>query len=195
MSESLLALDIAILPSPDVHDRAVKISASLPEDEWQGLRLGEKYPPHVTLTQQFVRSDDIETLFARVDDTLRGHPPLMLRITGSARGGRTVWMSIECTPELAGLHERLMETLLPFERTGGDSRAFFGNDARADDVAWVTTYRTKSCLRHFAPHITLGHAQHAPAIAPGSFQATTVAVCHLGRFCSCRSVLRRWELR
>jgi 2'-5' RNA ligase len=194
MPENLLALDLAILPPPDVHDRAVKISASLPEDESQGLRLGPQYLPHVTLTQQFIHSDDMEALFARVDETLRRQPPLTLRITGSAHGGRTVCMAIERTPALAGLHERLMEAMVPFERSGGDAEAFFDSDARADDVAWVTTYRTKSSLRLFAPHITLGHATHAPSIAPDSFQASTVAACHLGRYCSCRRVLRRWEL-
>ena len=48
--------------------------------------------------------------------------------------------------------------------------------------------------RTFRPHITLRHASHPPTIEPFDFTATTVAACHLGRFCSCRRVLRSWTL-
>ena len=195
MSESLLALDIAILPPPDVHNRAIEISASLPEHESQGLQLGRECLPHVTLTQQFVRADDLDALLARVGENLRGHQPLTLPVTGCAHRDRTVWMTIERTRDLAALHERLMDAILPFERSDGSAGAFLGQGARPEDVAWVSGYRTKSSLRLFAPHITLGHATNAPSIAPFSFLATTVAACHLGHHCSCQSVLRRWELR
>ena len=62
------------------------------------------------------------------------------------------------------------------------------------DVQWVTGYRTSSSGPSFQPHITLGHAVRPPAIEPFDFEATTVAACHLGRFCSCRRVLRTYDL-
>ena len=191
---SLLAVDLAILPPSDVSQRAVDASARLPDRESLGLRLDGEHLPHVTLTQQFVRVDDLDAVLTQVGGRLQGQPPLTLRITGGGQGHRSVWMAIERSAELVSLHERLMDALEPFERAGEDPAAFLGGDARPEDLAWVSGYRLKSSFRAFAPHITLGHAHEPPRITPATFVATTVAACHLGRFCTCRRVLRRWEL-
>jgi len=191
---TLIALDIAILPPPDVRQRAVHWSATLPGGESQGLRLGADHRPHITLTQQFVRMDELDAMFERVDETLRGQPPLIIHVTGGGKGTRSVWIALERTEAIVELHERLMETLRGFERPGGGPAAFFEGDARVGDVAWVTGYRLTSSLSAYTPHITLGHASEPPPIDPFTFEAATVAACHLGRFCSCRRVLRSWEL-
>ena len=52
----------------------------------------------------------------------------------------------------------------------------------------------KAAFTSYAPHITLGHAEQPPAVAPMSFTAGIVAACHLGRFCTCREILRTWTL-
>lgn len=190
----LLALDVAILLPPDAGGRAIQSSATLPDSESQGLRLDAERLPHITLTQQFVRIDELDAIFERVDGALRGQPPVTIRVTGGGKGGSSVWMAVERTPALSRLHERLMQALRAFERPGGEPTAFFEGDARAGDVTWVTGYRFSSSLRAYTPHITLGHAGEPPRVEPFAFEATTVAACHLGRFCSCRRVLRSWDL-
>jgi len=192
MSE-VIALDVAILPPPDVTAKAVALSAALPESEPHPLRLDQEHLPHVTLMQLFARVNELDEVFSRVDETTRGVAPLPLRATGGGQGANTVWIAIEKTPPLVELHERLMETLRGLERPDGGTGAFFGDDARIRDVLWVTGYRLKSSFHHFEPHITLGHGS-APAIEPFEFDADTVAVCHLGRHCTCRKVLRSWTL-
>jgi hypothetical protein len=87
-----------------------------------------------------------------------------------------------------------MEALRGFERPGATASAFVDGNARVADVMWVTGYRLKSALHAYNPHITLGHAKEPPHVEPFAFEATTVAACHLGQFCSCRRVLRRWSL-
>jgi 2'-5' RNA ligase len=191
----LLALDVAILPPADIRDRAVRVSATLPHATFEGLRLDDEHLPHVTLTQQFVRIDELDRAFERLDRVLRGQSPLTLRVTGGKMLGSTVWMAIEPTDALTSLHERLMEVLEEFEQVSGGPAAFVDADARVADVAWVTGYRLNSSFLSYTPHITLGHASQPPRIEPFTFQATIVAACHLGRFCTCQRVLRRWELR
>ena len=190
----LLALDIAILPPPDVGQRAVHWSATLPGEESQGLRLDAEHLPHITLTQHFVRIDELDAMFEHVDEALRGQPRLTLRATGGGGKKSSVWIAVERTEAIAELHERLMETLRGFERPGGGPAAFFEGNARVGDVVWVAGYRLTSSLSAYTPHITLGHASEPPPIDPFTFEAATVAACHLGRFCSCRRVLRSWEL-
>ena len=93
------AIDIAILPPPDVSERAVALSAALPSAESQGLRLGPEFLPHITLTQQFVSRDSLDAAIVQVDQVLRDRPPLRLRVTGSANGSASVWMAIDRTAE------------------------------------------------------------------------------------------------
>lgn len=190
----LLALDVAILPPPDVRRRAVELSAALGNDPAHHLTLDDDHLPHVTLSQEFVRAEEMGRVFERIDEALRGQLPLRLTITGGTRGGHSLWMAIEKTPALTELHERVMHALLGYDRPGGGPGAFFEGDARVGDVMWVTGYRLKSSFHHFTPHITLGHGDHPPDIGPITFTATAVAACHLGRFCSCRQILRSWEL-
>jgi|SRR5687767_13455363 len=196
---ALLALDVALLLPPEARDRALQLSRSLgahaaTSTREPGLVLDADHLPHITLTQQFVRLEETDAVFEHIDETLRGQPPLTIRVTGGGKSGSSAWMAIDRTAEIVALHERLMEALRGLERPGGTAAAFFEGDARVSDVAWVTGYRLKSSLGSYNPHVTLGRAKNPPSIAPFEFQATTVAACHLGRFCSCRRILRSWEL-
>jgi 2'-5' RNA ligase len=150
--------------------------------------------PHITLTQQFVAVERLDAAFDRIDAMLADVAALPLTVTGTGRSS-AVWMSIEPTPALMDLHRGLMEILAPFEGQGGTADAFFGGIARLADVAWVSGFRRTSSDAAFIPHITLGHASSLPAVERMTFEATTIAACHLGKFCTCRRVLRRWELQ
>jgi 2'-5' RNA ligase len=200
----LVALDVAILPPPDVTNRAIEYSAALSAgvasafrrktDGPHTLRLDGDHLPHVTLTQHFVREEELDLAFSHVDDVLTGQPPLRIVITGGGRSGHTLWMTVERTAELLDLHERLMEALRGVERQEGGPHAFFDENGRVRDVLWVTGFRLKAGSSAYTPHITLGHGDQPPAIEPFAFDATTIAACHLGRFCACRRVLRAWTL-
>jgi 2'-5' RNA ligase len=188
------AVDIAILPPPDVSQRAVALSAGLPLEESQGLQLGPEYLPHITLTQQFISRDALDEAIAHVDVVLRDQQPLSLRVVGGARGSNSVWMAIERTAEIVQLHERVLHATTAFETADGDASAFFGVDARERDVRWVREFRRESGFARFTPHITIGHASAPPFVEPIDFVATRIAMCHLGRFCSCRRIIREWDL-
>ena len=190
---SLLAIDVAILPPADVSARARALSAALPQ-HGEGFRLDASHLPHITLIQSFVREEELELAFEHVDEALRGRDGLQITVTGGDKGGNSVSMAIERTPDLDEVHEALMHAMVGVERPGGTPAAFFEGDARIADVLWVTGYRLKNSFGSFAPHITLGHAPEAPSIEPFAFTADTIAACHLGRFCTCRRILRSWNL-
>ena len=190
----VVALDVAILPPPDVTARAIEYSGALPAEGSKGLRLDSEHLPHVTLTQHFIRQDQLDAAFGCVNEALANQPPIRVPITGGGRSGHTLWLAAQRTPELVDLHERLMDALRRFERPEGGLQAFFEGDARAGDVLWVSGFRRKSSFSAFNPHITLGHGKRAPVVEPFAFDATTIAACHLGRFCTCRKVLLSWTL-
>lgn len=190
----LIALDVAILPPAEVSERAIALSAALAGDERPEWHLDAGHLPHVTLTQQFVREDELDAACGHVDAVVRDARPLHMTVTGVVQEGHTIWLAIERTPALTALHESLMEALRGLERQEGTPAAFFEHDGRLKDVLWVSGYRLKSSFGAFQPHITLGHGGDPPSIAPFSFEATRIAACHLGRHCTCRSVLREWRV-
>ena len=192
--DPLIAVDVAILPPPAVARAAIGLSAALPAAESQGLRLDATHLPHITLTQQFVTIDAVPAIAAVIGRVIAECPPLHLTITGPGRGSRSVWMQVGLSPALHELHRALMDALRPFEQSGGGPAAFAGGQARPGDVTWVTDFRERSSYGRYVPHITLGHSSHPPPVEPQSFVADVVALCHLGRFCTCRETLRSWTL-
>jgi 2'-5' RNA ligase len=191
----LVAVDVAVLPPPEITTRAIALSAALPAQGSQDLRLDGEHLPHITLTQQFIREEELDAAFERIDEVVRALGPIRVLATGAGNNGHTLWIAIERTPELATLHEQLMEALRGFERPDGGPGAFVGGEGRMGDVLWVASYRLKASFGEFSPHITLGHGTQPPPVEPFAFDATTVAACHLGHFCTCRLVLRSWQLR
>ena len=191
----MIAIDIAILPPPSVTRLAIELSAALPADGPRRLLLDRNdYLPHITMLQQFVDERALETCLARVGEVVLAQRPLALRVTGGGMGSSSVWMTIERTRALVDLHARVLAAARPFDRERGDASAFVDDDARDRDVQWVIGYRTSSSGDAFQPHITLGHDVRPPSIELVDFEATTIAACHLGRFCSCRRILREWHL-
>jgi 2'-5' RNA ligase len=191
---SLIAIDLAILPPEPVSNLAVSLNAQLQAERSKGLRLDADHLPHITLTQQFVQNDMLEAVLDRISTTVRHIGPLALYSPGAVSSGDTVWLGIEPALPLLALHRRLMDALAEFERgKGGRPAAFVDADARPADVRWVNNYRARAAFDSYRPHITLGHGD-APKVDPVRFEAVEVAACQLGRFCTCRRVLRAWTL-
>jgi len=198
----MLAIDVALLLPPDVDVLARRLNAAC-GTEPGSLRLDDHHLPHVTLVQQYVLRENIERLFDRISNVIRGVPPLALRVVGvdqpGARArttGASTSLAIARTPDMYDLHCRLMDALEPIDQHIGGEGAFYenGEPPRLRDIAWVNGFRTQSAYDHFRPHITVGHGDVPERVPPFHFHAARLAACHLGRFCTCRVILREWRL-
>ena len=141
-------------------------SAALPGDGSERLRLDAQHLPHVTLTQHFVKYDELDGASCGDRRGARTSAPACITITGGGQSAHTLWMTVERTPELLDLHGRLMQALKGLERTAGDAHAFFEGGGRVGDVHWVAAFRQNSSFGAFTPHITLGHGERPPAVEP-----------------------------
>jgi len=188
-----IAIDVAILPPPEIAALAVALNLPLAAASPDSLRLDDRHLPHITLTQQFVAADGLQPVIGAVDDVVRGEGPLTLQIAGAALQGDSVWLTLGPSERLQSLHARLMHALHPLEVRGG-AAAFFEGRARDRDVEWVGGYRTTAAHALFRPHITIGRGAPPRDVRPASFPADAIALCQLGRFCTCRHVIRSWTL-
>ncbi|HSK10000.1 MAG TPA: 2'-5' RNA ligase family protein [Vicinamibacterales bacterium] len=202
-----IALDVALLLPAEASALAVGLNRRLAGGRPDGLTLDETHLPHVTLVQLFANQDRLAELYRRVEEAA-GVAPLDLRVRGLDEESGTVMLVFEPNEPLRRLHEALMGAVQEFE-VAGSVEAFCsrppggnwpsgpGSDDRPPrerDVNWVATYRDEHALANFLPHVTVGHGTGAGPVEPFSFRADRLAVCHLGRFCTCRVILHERRL-
>ena len=193
---ALLAVDVAILLPDTLLQPLLRLNAALqpPPD---GFHFDDTHLPHVTLTQHFISAARLPDVIRETAAVLRGAGPLRLLPAETSRGRTASTVRLTLTEPLARLHAALMDRLERFESGGGDEAAFFPDalePARRADVEWVRQFRTQAAHGRFDPHITLGVG---PLPRPDSLPAADTAraaLCHLGRFCTCRRVLAEWSL-
>ena len=194
----LLALDVALLPPAACRPQLAAMNAAL-DPPPRGFRFDDTHLPHVTLAQQFVAADRLDDVVRCLARVVRRAAPLRLRSTGLSRGRTTSSLRLEPTAALSRLHAGVMDALLPLDAGPGGESAFasHGEPPRAADLEWVTHFRDQTAYARFDPHITLGvgappDAPDAPAALDAL--ADRVALCRLGRYCTCRRALAVWTL-
>ena len=86
--------------------------------------------------------------------------------------------------------------MLRFETTGGLANSFhcYNWPARAADITWVSTFRQTASYTRYTPHITIAIGATPLTVEPFSFTSHEIAICRLGRFCTCREKLATWPL-
>ena len=191
----LVAVDAAILLPPAAQEVVAQLNAQLapPPD---GFRFDADHLPHVTLAQQFVPAADLRLVTAEIGAVLVSFPPLTLTAQRLASSGTTTSLMLAPTRQIADIHTRLMDRLAAFDMTAGGANAFLANGEapRARDVEWVARFRTAAAYGSFEPHVTLGVGALDHAAPAFEFEADAVALCRLGRFCTCRRILASWTL-
>jgi hypothetical protein len=192
-----IAVDLACLLPSEVGARAKAMNAALLRREASGLRLDERHLPHITLVQQCILESARDDVVAAAERVIGAFAPLELRAEHTQQGRATSHLVIEPHPELQGMHEQLLEALAPFAQDEVEASAFHddGEPPRPQDVEWVRGFRRRASGAAFWPHVTLGVGP-PPALEQGfSFVVDHLALCRLGRFCTCRAALFEWRLR
>jgi hypothetical protein len=172
--DALIAIDVPLEPDEAMMQYAIAINARLLDDFPQGFPLGTEQVPHVTLVQLYVAASDLPQVKSAVADALSAGNSLIgrqLTATGidSAVLGSIglAALTVDGTPELLDLHERVVQAVKPFARQDGTSAAFSTSTSLPNVptdswiVDYVQTFIPNQSGEHFDPHITLGIASAA----------------------------------
>ena len=110
----------------------------------------------------------------------------------------------EAASFVSRLHQQVAAATRTLRQPSHDGSSAFAKDWPGNDAscAWVTHYDANSSNLKYYPHITLGACSHsslamlrsAEDLVPPDIRTTlatdwTVAVCRMGNFCSCNTVL------
>ena len=206
------AIDILLEPDATMLRRAEAVNAGHRKVYPQGFALDAAHRPHVTMIQRFVRTADLDKVYAAVGRILaRGNVTAMKLEAFKYYYIPTKELGLsgivaKPTPELLKLQQDLIAAVAPFTVESGDSAAFVTtpDDPVIDPllIQYVSTFVPKSTGEHFNPHVSTGLAPKtyldkllAEPFEKFTFFPAGAAVYQLGQFGTAAKKLKSWELK
>jgi hypothetical protein len=205
------AIDIALEPDATMMQHAMAANARLLKSFPKGFALDETHHPHVTMLQQFVRTDDLDKVFAAANAVLAKEKPAawMLKafkyyyIPSPPIG--LAGIVVEPTEDLHRLQDKLIAAVEPYTVKTGTPAAFFsdegGRDIQDDLMEYVANFVKIAAGKQFNPHVTIGvgteaylNKMLAEPFASFTFSAAGASVYQLGSFGSARKELKALTL-
>ena len=206
------AVDILLRPDETMLQHAEATNKRLLGVFPKGFALDAAHRPHVTMVQRFVRTPDLDPLFAAAGKVFASHDVTGIKLEAFKYyyiPDKDIGLSgivARPTPELLRLQADLIEAVTPFTVVTGDSSAFV---TTPDDpiinpllIDYVSTFVPKASGDHFDPHVTTGVARRddldkmlAEPFEPFTFSPAGAAVYHLGQFGTAAKQLIEFELK
>jgi haloacid dehalogenase-like hydrolase len=206
---AVTAINILLEPDAAMLQRAEANNARLLKVFPKGFALDARHRPHVTLLQRFVRTADLDKVFAAAGKVFAGVDVRSLRMEAfkyyyiPSDGIGLAGIAARPTPELRELQQDLIHAVAPFAVAAGGSDAFATtpDDPVIDPllIDYVSTFVQKSAGEHFSPHVTTGIGPRdyldkmlAEPFESFTFSAAGAAGYQLGQFGTAAKKLHEW---
>jgi 2'-5' RNA ligase len=206
------AIDIALEPAATMVQHAMAANARLRQSFAKGFALDETHHPHISMLQQFVRTDDLDKVFAAANAVIAKEKPTAWTLKAfkyyyiPAPPVGVAGIVIEPTDELHRLQDELIKAVKPYTVKTGTAAAFFsdegGRDIQNELIAYVENFVTDAAGKRFNPHVTIGvgteadlNKMLAEPFASFTFSPVGASVYQLGSFGTARKELRALTLK
>jgi hypothetical protein len=208
----ITAIDILLEPDATMLKHAATNNARLLKVYPKGFALDASHRPHVTMLQCFVRTADLDKVYAAVGKVFAAANVNAMKLEAFkfyyAPTGSTgvAGISAKPTPEILKLQADIIAAAKPFLVQTGSIGAFTaGHDDPALDAAiiqYVSTFVPKMSGANFNPHVSTGVAPKeyldkmlAEPFEPFTFSPAGAAVYQLGPFGTAAKKLKGWDLK
>jgi phosphoserine phosphatase len=205
------AIDILLEPDATMMKHAEANNARLLSVYPKGFALDEAHRPHITLIQRFVRTEDLDKVYAAAEKVLAGANLNAMKLEAFkyyyAPGGAVGVAGIcaKPTPEIVKLQADIIAAVKPFTVETGPIGAFTApHDDPAIDpilIEYVSMFVPKYAGENFNPHVSTGVAPReyldkmlAEPFEPFTFSPAGAAVYQLGPFGTAAKKLKEWNL-
>jgi hypothetical protein len=209
---AITAIDILLEPDATMLRHAEANNARLLRVFPQGFALDADHRPHITLIQRFVRTADLDRVYAAAGQVLaRAHVNAMkleaFKYYYAPAGAVGVaGICAKPTPEILKLQADLIAAVRPFTVEAGPISAFTApHDDAATDAAliqYVSTFVPEMTGEHFNPHVSTGVAPKAyldtmisEPFEAFAFSPAGAAVYQLGPFGTAAKKLKAWDVK
>ena len=206
------AIDILLEPDITMLRHAEAVNASHLKIYPKGFALDASHRPHITLIQRYVRTADLDQVYAAANQVLA-----RANVTGMKLEAFKYYyvptkdlglsgIVARPTPELLKLQADIIAAVAPFTVEGGDSSAFFTtpDDPIIDPflIGYVSTFVPKNTGEHFNPHVSTGLAPKtyldkllAEPFEKFTFSPAGAAVYQLGQFGTAAKKLKELDFK
>jgi hypothetical protein len=206
------AIDILLEPDATMLRHAEANNARLLKVFPKGFALDATHRPHITMIQRFVRTADLDKVYAAAGKVLAGANVTGMKLKAHkyyyipSKDIGVAGIVAKPIPELLKLQEDLIAAVAPFTVEKGTSAAFVTtpDDPIIDPllIAYVSTFVPKASGEHFNPHVTTGISsrEYLAKMLTEPFEAFTFspaggAVYQLGQFGTAAKKLKEWDLK
>ncbi len=203
----VVAIDVALEPDATMIRHAGAANARLLSAYPKGFALDATHNPHITLLQQFVRTADLDRIFAAVAAVFAGEKPTSWQLKAFKYYYIPVppiglaGIVVEPTEDLRRLQQKIIDAVVPFTVKTGTAAAFVstedGRDIQPFLIDYVTDFLSIGSGNKFNPHVTIGVASEAylKAMLAEPFESFTfspagASVYQLGTFGTARRELK-----
>jgi 2'-5' RNA ligase len=208
--EPLTAIDVLLLPDETMIEHAQRDNARLRENYPEGFALDAEHHPHITLLQRYVRTKDLDAVYAAVDGVLNKERPAGWELTATGyyyldfNNMGLAGIVIKPTPELRRLQREIIEAVEPFTEPDGTSAAYVTTpeapEVNKPTLQYVEHFIPQRNGKDFNPHVTIGVGQldfvqkmKAAPFPKFKFKVAGAAVFHLGNYGTAAKELWQWE--
>lgn len=206
------AIDILLEPDAIMLRHSEANNARLLKVFPKGFALDATHRPHITMIQRFVRTADLEQVYAAADQVLAHSNVNGMKLEAfkyyyiPSKAIGLAGIVAKPTPELLKLQADLIAAVAPYTVETGDSSAFVTtpDDPIIDPalIGYVSAFVPKASGENFNPHVTTGVALReyldqmlAEPFAPFTFSPAGAAVYQLGQFGTAAKELKKWDLK
>ncbi len=211
-TSGVTAIDILLLPDATMLQHAEAANARLRAVFPKGFALDATHHPHVTLVQRFVRTADLDKVYAAVGKVIADSNATSLKLEAYKyyyipdKEIGLAGIVARPTPELLKLEADVIDAVTPYTVATGTSAAFVitPEDPIINPmlIEYIATFVPKASGEHYNPHVTTGVATRdyldkmlAEPFEPFSFSPAGAAVYQLGQFGTAARKLHQFDVK
>src|SRR6184192_2180265 len=208
----ITAIDILLEPDATMIQHATATNDRLRKVFSKGFALDASHRPHVTLVQRFVRTEDLDKVYAAVGKVFASANVTGLKLEAFKsyyipdKELGLSGMVVKPTPELLKLEQAVIDAVSPFTVETGTLAAFVTTPEDPEVLPELITYVSEFVPKHsgenYHPHVTTGLAPRTyldemlkEPFETFTFSPAGAAVYQLGHFGTAAKKLKEWELK
>jgi 2'-5' RNA ligase len=190
-----IAIDIVLLPSEEVMDRAIAANRELLTQNPDKIILNkENCLPHISLAMGCIsqsQMSDAEEILSSIATNYKNETLKFIGFSTSTNsiGEKVTVAIIEKTKLLQSLHEDIMTKLAQYLSYDITENMLVSEKVDESTLLWIKNFPENSSFKKYYPHITLGYGQLENFPFSGNCEISKLAICHLGNHCTCRKIL------
>jgi hypothetical protein len=209
------AIDIGLEPDATMVRHAEAVNARLRSVFPKGFALDASHHPHITILQRYVRTADLDKVYAAASKVLISHNVTSLQLKAykyyyltdkSMPGLGLSGIVVETTPELVKLQKDLIDAVAPYTVATGTAAAFVTTPADPDinepTIHYVAVYVPEHSGDHLLLHVTTGigpldylDKMVAEQFQDFTFSASGASVFHLGNYGTAQAKLKELKVK